>query len=88
MTAHNSKSENKKMAALDEGAPMTGKTATDGPRCHCGQLGLFGYEDRAVWPRPRPDGSANVTSGARLVWFCAAHRFGQCYAHAVGGGER
>jgi len=57
-------------------------------RCHYGGLGTFGYWDRAAWPRPHPDGSANVTSGARLVWFCAAHRFGQCYADAVDGGER
>ncbi|HKF08011.1 MAG TPA: hypothetical protein VKB89_04715 [Xanthobacteraceae bacterium] len=58
-----------------------------GGRCHCGGLGTFGYWDRVAWPRRLPDGSANVTSGA-LVWFCAAHRFGQCYADAVDGGER
>jgi hypothetical protein len=67
---------------------MTGKTATDGPRCHCGKPGLFGYEDRAAWPRRLADGSANATSGVTLMWVCAAHRWAQSYADAVGGGER
>jgi hypothetical protein len=67
---------------------MTGTTATDGPRCHCGKPALFGYEDRAVWPRRHPDGSANATSGVTLIWVCAAHRWAQFYADAVCGGER
>jgi hypothetical protein len=55
-------------------------------RCHCGRFGTFGYKDRAPWPRRHPDGSANVTLAAELVWFCTTHRFGQFYADAVDGG--
>jgi hypothetical protein len=59
-----------------------------GGRCHCGRFGTFGYKDRAPWPRRLTDGSTNATSGARLVCFCAAHRWAQFYADVGGGGER
>jgi hypothetical protein len=54
-------------------------------RCHCGGPGTFGFWDHAAWPRRLPDGSANVTLAAELVWFCGAHRAAQFYADAVGG---
>jgi hypothetical protein len=50
--------------------------------CHCGKPGMFGYQDRAAWPRRLPTGEENTTTNASLIWFCADHRWGQCYADA------
>jgi hypothetical protein len=80
-----------KAAAASLASVYDGRCSTmtaDGPRCHCSKPGVFGYKDHAAWPRRLPDGSANATSAAEFVWFCTTHRFGQCYADAVGGGER
>jgi hypothetical protein len=45
---------------------------------------MFGYRDRAAWPRRLADGAANEINPAevKLVWFCAEHRFAQYYADA------
>jgi hypothetical protein len=53
--------------------------------CHCGRLGMFGYRDRAAWPRRLASGVANEINPAevKLVWFCAEHRLGQHYADAI-----
>jgi hypothetical protein len=59
-------------------------TATSHTRCHCGRLGMFGYRDRAAWPRRLASGAANKikSTEVELVWFCAEHRFARCYADA------
>jgi hypothetical protein len=58
-------------------------TATSRPRCHCGKLGVFGYRDRAPWPRRLPSGAVTEPpTETKLVWFCVEHRFAQCYADA------
>jgi hypothetical protein len=53
-------------------------------RCHCGRLGMFGYRDRAAWPRRLANGVAKEINPAevKLIWFCAEHKFAQCYADA------
>ena len=52
-------------------------------RCHCGRPGMFGYRDRAAWPRRSSEGAAAETPPeTMLVWFCTEHRFAQCYADA------
>jgi hypothetical protein len=55
------------------------------PRCHCGAPGVFGYKDRAGWPRRLASGAPNEISPAEvsLIWFCAEHRFAEWYADAT-----
>jgi hypothetical protein len=45
---------------------------------------MFGYRDRAPWPRRLARGAPNEINPAevKLIWFCAEHRFAQCYADA------
>jgi hypothetical protein len=62
----------------------THPTATSHTRCHCGRLGVFGYRDRAPWPRRLANGVPNEINLAevKLIWFRAEHRFAQWYADA------
>jgi hypothetical protein len=54
---------------------------TDDMNCHCGRPATYGYRDRAAWPRRSATGAATEQSpDTAMIWFCAEHRFAQCYA--------